>query len=75
MSSLRTQVYLTREQRRKLDARARREDKTLASVIRDAVDAYTADEPHEVEQAIASTFGTLPDLDVPPRSEWERRVG
>jgi hypothetical protein len=75
MGSLRTQVYLTRDQRRKLDARARSEAKTLASVIRDAVDAYTAEEPKEVEQAIASTFGSLPDLEVPRRSEWDRGVG
>lgn len=75
MSSQRTQVYLTRDQRRKLDARARREDKTLASVIRDAVDAYTAEEPQEVEQAIASTFGALPNLEVPRRSEWDRGLG
>ena len=75
MSSLRTQVYLTREQRRKLDARARREDKTLAAVIRDAVDAYTGEEPQEIELALASTFGALPDLEVPGRSEWDRGVG
>jgi hypothetical protein len=75
MRSLRTQVYLTRDQRRKLDARARREDKTLASVIRDAVEAYTAEEPPDVDKALAATFGALPDLDVPARSEWDRGDG
>lgn len=75
MRSLRTQVYLTRDQRRKLDARARREDKTLASVIRDAVDAYTAEEPPDVDQALAATFGALPGLEVPARTEWDRGVG
>lgn len=75
MSSLRTQIYLTREQRRKLDARAQREAKTLASVIRDAVDAYTAAEPLDIDQALAATFGALPDIDVPARSEWDRGLG
>jgi hypothetical protein len=74
MSSLRTQIYLTRDQRRKLDARARREDKTLASVIRDAVEAYTAEEPPDIDQALTSTYGAVPDLEVPPRSEWDRGV-
>jgi hypothetical protein len=75
MGSLRTQVYLTRDQRRKLDARARREDKTLAAVIRDAVDAYMAEEPADIERALTSTFGALPNLVVPARSEWDRDVG
>jgi len=75
MSCLRTQVYLTRDQRRKLDARARREDKTLAAVIRDAVEAYTAEEPSDISQALTATFGSLPDLEVPARSEWDRGVG
>jgi predicted DNA-binding protein len=75
MSSVRTQIYLTRDQRRKLDARASRQDKTLAAVIRDAVDAYLVEEPHDVEQAMASTFGALPNLEVPKRAEWDRGVG
>ncbi len=75
MSSIRTQVYLTRDQRRKLDARARREAKTLASVIRDAVDAYTLEEPQDVDRALAATFGASPDLKVPARSEWDRGLG
>jgi Ribbon-helix-helix protein, copG family len=75
MSSIRTQIYLTREQRRRLDGRARREDKTLAQVIREAVDAYVAEEPPSPVDALAATFGALPDLDVPPRVEWASRGG
>ena len=75
MSSIRTQIYLTRDQRRKLDARAQREHATLASVIRDAVDAYISEEAPDVDQALATTFGALPDLEVPGRSEWDRVVG
>jgi predicted DNA-binding protein len=39
MSATRTQVCFTEEQRRRLDARARREGKTLAALVREAVDA------------------------------------
>ena len=75
MSSTRTQVYLTREQRRKLDARAGREGKTLARVIREAVDRYLEEEPPEARAALKATFGTLPDLVVPSRAEWDRGHG
>jgi hypothetical protein len=71
MPEVRTLVYLTLDQRRRLEARAIRDHTTVASVIRDAVDAYTADDPPEVETALASTFGALPRLDVPKR-EWGR---
>lgn len=75
MSSIRTQVYLTREQRRRLDRRARREDKTLAQVIREAVDAFVADEPPSPAAAVAATFGALPALDIPLRAEWDQHRG
>ncbi|OGO55300.1 MAG: hypothetical protein A2V85_06680 [Chloroflexi bacterium RBG_16_72_14] len=68
-------MYLTHEQRRRLDRRARREDKTLAQVIREAVDAFVADEPPSPAAAVAATFGALPDMDVPPRAEWDQRGG
>lgn len=75
MPALRTQIYLTREERRKLDARRRREGKTLAAVIRDAVDAYVADTPPaNVQATLDATFGVDPDFTVPPRDEWERRL-
>src|SRR6266545_1323603 len=75
MNSVRTHVNLTREQRRKLHARAGREAKTLAAVIRDAVEAYMAEDTAYIERALTSTFGALPDLDVPARSEWDRGIG
>jgi hypothetical protein len=75
MSSIRTQIYLTREQRKKLDARSGREGKTLATLIREAVDGYLEEEPASADVALDSTFGRLPNLAVPPRSEWERRDG
>jgi hypothetical protein len=72
MSATRTQVYFTEEQRRKLDARARSEGKTLAEVVREAVDAYVTQDAPELETVLDETFGSMPDLEVPARSEWDR---
>lgn len=73
MSATRTQVYLTVDQRRRLDERARRDGRTLAHVIREAVDEYLAGEP-DLEQVLDETFGSMPDLEVPARGEWARRA-
>lgn len=75
MSSLRTQIYLTRQQRDRLDEIVRREDRSLAEVIREAIDAFLGDKPAFDEDAwIAETFGAEPDLDLPSRKElWGRR--
>lgn len=71
MSSTRTQVYFTAEQRRRLDARSKREGKTLAELVREAVDAYVTDTNAELNGALESSFGAIPDFEVPPRSEWD----
>ncbi len=75
----RTQVYLTVAQRASLDERARVERKTMAHVIRDAVDVYLAGDVDDVERdrLLADTFGVVPGLGerVPPRDEWDRAVG
>lgn len=51
----------------------------MAHVIRDAVDAYLTGDPDDVERKrlLADTFGAVPDLGdrVPPRDEWDRRIG
>lgn len=75
MSATRTQVYFTKEQRRRLDARAERDGKTLAEVVREAVDAYIANEPPPLEVVLGETFGSMPDFEVPPRTEWDRGYG
>lgn len=75
MSATRTQVYFTEEQRRRLDARAKREGKTLAEVVREAVDAYVTEPPPDLDVVLKETFGSVPDLEVPPRSEWDRGYG
>lgn len=75
MGATRTQIYLTEQQRKALDARRRRERKTLAAVVRDAIDAYLAKpEPADYQAVLDRAFGALPDLEVPPRSEWRKRA-
>lgn len=76
MGATRTQIYLTAEQRKKIDARRRREHKTLAAIVRDAIDAYlSAPEPRpDYQKALDETFGSMPDLVVPSRDEWEERA-
>jgi len=73
MPSLRTQIYLTEDQRRRLAARGRRTGAPMAHLIREAVDAYLADDSSELAEALDETFGALPDLEVPDRAEWAGR--
>lgn len=72
MAATRTQIYLTAEQRRALDLRGRRTGQPLAAMIREAVDGYLGDLRLDVDAALDETFGTLPDLEVPGRDEWDR---
>ena len=71
MPATRTQIYLTSDQRRKLDERRLREHRTLAELIREAVDGYLAAD-QDPAIALAATYGSLPDLEVPSRDEWDR---
>ncbi|PZS12002.1 MAG: hypothetical protein DLM64_05765 [Solirubrobacterales bacterium] len=76
MASTRTQVYFTSAQRKRLDDRARRDRTTLAQVVRDAVDSYLTDEPlRSRDEVLMATYGALPGLEVPARSEWDRGYG
>lgn len=72
MPATRTQVYLTADQRRRIDEVARTEGLTLAEVVRRAVDAYLADTYVDVDTALAATFGADPHAAAPDRSEWDR---
>lgn len=75
MASTRTQVYFTQDQRRRLDAVAKREGKTLAEVVREAVDAHVAQAAPDLQDVLDDTFGSIPDLTVPAREEWDRGYG
>lgn len=68
----RTQIYLTADQRRRIDARARRDGTSLAHVVREALDQYLIDAAADIESALTESFGALPDLTVPDRDEWAR---
>ena len=72
MASTRTQIYLTDDQRRRLDAKGRLTGAPLARMIREAVDVYLADDQPDPDETLNETFGTLPDLELPSRDEWER---
>lgn len=71
MSATRTQVYLSEEQRRRIDQIACAEGITLAEVVRRAVDAYVGAE-RDAGAALAATFGADPDAEPPSREEWVR---
>jgi len=72
MAARRTPIYLTAEQRKRPDERRRRERRTLAELVSEALDAYLADRPVDRATALNSTFGALPKLEVPSRDEWVR---
>jgi predicted DNA-binding protein len=71
MSATRTQVYLTEEQRARIDRAAEAEGVTMAEVIRRAIDEYVVDD-HDPAAALAATFGAAPSADVPSRDSWQR---
>jgi hypothetical protein len=71
MSAIRTQVYLTVDQRNRIDRIARARGVTMAEIIRTAVDEYVGGDDDQTA-ALASTFGADPNLDVPSRDEWDR---
>lgn len=72
MSATRTQVYLSEEQRSKIDVVARSEGVTMAEVVRRAVDTYLDGTDPDPGPALKSTFGAHPDADAPSRDEWDR---
>lgn len=80
MSATRTQVYLTDEQRRQIEELRSRDGRTLAEVIRTALDEYLAthgpkaeaERRAEMQRVFDKSFGSMPNLEVPPREEWNR---
>ncbi len=75
MAARRTQVYLTQEQRARLDDLMRRERLSLAHIVREAIDVYLGSRRPDPTTALSAAFGVLPDLEVPARDEWDRHHG
>jgi len=71
MSATRTQIYLTQDQRTRIDRAAAAEGVTMAELIRRAVDVYL-DEEADTTDVLAATFGAAPQADVPSRDGWQR---
>ena len=71
-------------QRDPVDELTRRRGVSTAALVREAIDRYLADARPELErrsrsrreirlgEALAATFGALPQLEVAPRDEWDR---
>jgi predicted DNA-binding protein len=71
MSATRTQIYLTEEQRRRIDQVAAAEGLAMAEVIRRALDEYLGDGV-DAKVALAATFGSDPTATAPARETWQR---
>ena len=71
MSSTRTQIYLTEDQRARIDRAAEAEGVTMAELVRRALDEYLGDDT-DPTPALAATFGADPLADVPSRDTWRR---
>jgi predicted DNA-binding protein len=69
---MRTQVYLTADQRARLDELRERDGKSLAQLVREALDAYIAESAADPTDALSATFGAAPGFTAPGRDEWDR---
>lgn len=72
MASVRTQIYLTSEQRDRLDELARSQATSMAALVRQAVDQMLAEESPDPVTVLNATFATMPDLEIADRDEWDR---
>lgn len=59
----RTQIYLLESQKEKLDALAKKNGKSVAEIIREAVDMYMTECKKNTEDPIVKTFGIWKDRD------------
>jgi predicted DNA-binding protein len=66
MAATRTQIYLTAEQRNRLDEHGAQTGLGLAEMIRQAVDEYLGDQG-DIRVALDETYGSLPELEAPAR--------
>ena len=72
MSATRTQVYLSDDQRSRIDRLTSTEGVTMAEIVRRALDAYLDQVDPDPAPALRATFGAVPDASAPDRDEWAR---
>jgi hypothetical protein len=79
MAATRTQVYLSNEQRHAIDELRAADGRTLAEVIRAALDEYLAAHSRptlaETQRRLEQMLGSMPELEIPSREEWDRFEG
>ena len=83
MAATRTQVYLTQSQRDRIEALRAHDGRSLAEVVRAALDEYLDTHGRDAEAArdaerqrvLDETFGSMPDFPYPDRSDWDRGYG
>jgi hypothetical protein len=71
MSATRTQIYLTEDQRARIDRAAEAEGVTMAELVRRALDEYLGDDT-DPTAALTNTFGADPTAEAPSRDTWRR---
>lgn len=71
MSATRTQIYLTEEQRLRIDQAAEADGVSMAEIVRRAVDEYL-DREADPATALAATFGAAGEAEAPARDSWHR---
>ena len=73
----RTQIYLDEEQDRRLQARANASGVTKSALIREAIEQFLKRRSRRVDLQthLDATFGSMKDIEVPSRDEWERGYG
>jgi metal-responsive CopG/Arc/MetJ family transcriptional regulator len=71
MSATRTQIYLTEDQRARIDRVVEAEGVSMAELIRRALDQYLGDDT-DPSASLAATFGAVPSAAAPSRDTWRR---
>jgi hypothetical protein len=80
MAATRTQIYLTEKQHRQIEELCVGDERTLAEVVHAALDEYlttyrpqiTAEALSQRQHILNETFGSMPDIEVPQREDWNR---
>lgn len=73
----RTQIYLDEDQDRRLQARASAAGVTKSALIREAIEQFLKRRSRrsDLQAHLDATFGSMRDIEVPSRDEWDRGYG